>query len=160
MTKNSWPARLTPFTGGAALALLILGLVVHPARAGTLECRQCQYTWRATGPAAARECAGKTGMEGMYCRSGLVYEKCVRPHPPAASICLLPPGDPAYSDCASEACSLSVPCGFEDSTTSCTDFCVGCDSAGNACNLLLIIPPKTKVGISPCYNYCGCGSTP
>ena len=26
MTKNSWTARLTPFTGGAALALMILGL--------------------------------------------------------------------------------------------------------------------------------------
>jgi hypothetical protein len=162
MTKSTRPARPTPFTGGAALALLILGLVVHPIQAGTLECRQCQYKWRSNGPDAAAACAGKTGMALSYCLSGMAYEKCVRPHPPADSICLPPPppGGPVYTDCASDACSGIVPCGINESTTYCTNFCSGCNNSGNNCNLLLIIPPPIKITVSPCYNYCGCGSTP
>lgn len=160
MTKNSWTARLTPFTGGAALALMILGLVVHSAEASTPACLACQSYWTANATKAGQPCFGLTGQAAAFCTNSLVYEKCVRPHPPADSICLGPATNPGYTDCASETCSTMIPCGIGESTTSCTGFCAGCDSAGNSCNLLLIIPPPIEIKLSPCYNYCGCGSTP
>ncbi len=159
MTKTTWPARLTPFTGGAALALLILGLVVHPIQAGTLECRQCMYKWRSNGPDAAAACAGKTGMALSYCLSGMVYEKCVRPYPPAVSPCGGTSGPPAYTDCASEACSDMYPCRTMV-TTVCGGFCNGCSSSGGSCGQLLIDPPNDKEVLSYCKMYCGCQTTP
>lgn len=161
MTTSNWPARLTPFTGGAALALLILGLVVDPAQAGTLECRQCLYTWRWDGPAAAQACAGKTGYELKHCRMELANEKCRTPHPPAPGICAdpAPPGGGGYADCASDACSLTHYCG-ENLTTSCTEYCAGCDSSGANCNPLPVLPPPPSWMPSHCHTYCGCGSIP
>ncbi len=47
MTRHSWMERLTPFTGGAAIALLVMALVVQPVWAdGTYNtCTQCLNYW-------------------------------------------------------------------------------------------------------------------
>lgn len=55
MTKQTWAERLTPFTGGAAIAVLIVALVVQPSwgQNGTVNtCIQClaYYEYACTNP--------------------------------------------------------------------------------------------------------------
>lgn len=160
MTKTTWPARLTPFTGGAALALLILALVMQPAHAMSPACTACQAYWNANATKPGQPCAGMTGMAAGYCTTSLVYAKCVAPlQAPAVSPCGGSSGPAVYADCASEACSVSYQCAFM-TTTACTGNCNGCDANGSVCNLLMITPIDRREILSPCKVYCGCGSTP
>ena len=87
MTKHSWMERLTPFTGGAAMALLVVAMVVQPAWAVTTACAKCMNYWQANAAAPGQAtpagnpppyqlCYGKTGEDLQGCIANRVSYEC------------------------------------------------------------------------------------
>jgi hypothetical protein len=73
MTGTKWAERLTPFTAGMAISLLLVALVVQPAWAENNACSDCMGYWQSTcmdGNVA--ECAGLPKQQRWGCCSNYV----------------------------------------------------------------------------------------
>ena len=147
--------RLTPFTGGAAIAVLIVACVVQPAKAVTPACAACMDYWTANSNKAGQPCYGMTGQYLQLCISQQIQKNCAKKVECATytTPCFGDPGNPGYTDCTSENCSY-VSC-WEYNGTICTNFCNNCDANGTKCNQLQQV---NKSKFSPCLSYCGCGN--
>lgn len=174
MQTKTWAERLTPFTGGASISLLIVALVVQPARAASAACYDCNRYWTNYVNSPNGPCANMPANPPYYrqsCRDNFVWGKCEGPQHDADGneiyvngVRQMGPCSPQttggspYSDCGSEYCSEPFQCNGGDWTTTCTNLCGNCDEAGHNCNHLQRF--SDSIELSPCYQYCGCGSPP
>jgi len=161
MTKQTWAERLTPFTGVAAIAVLIVALVVQPALALTPACQACINFWSANSDKkAGQPCFGiPPGPQLQQCIQAQIDANCrkVVSNWPWGSYTTPCPGSsgPGYTDCTLPECSF-VSCD-EWHGTVCTKMCNSCDATHNCNQLQQFVPVVT---LSPCYEYCGCGNPP
>ncbi len=168
MTRHSWPERLTPLTGGAAMALVVVAMVVQPAWAVTAACANCMSYWNAHAADAGQPtppgspppyqlCDGLSGDQRQACISNRVSYECTKNKVKDSQGNILysmpcngPPESWWYSDCGSDTCSTSS--GTYGSTCN-TPLCTSCDQIANACQEKL----QPGVIVSTSYVYCGCG---
>lgn len=111
MTKQTWAERLTPFTGGAAIAVLIVALVVQPTwgQTGTVNtCIQClaYYEYRCTQLEHCGPTPSSGGQQALYmwraCMDKCKSDNCAGPGKPC-------PGKDipeSLRDCGSTACNM------------------------------------------------------
>jgi len=114
MTMQRLIDRVTPFTAGLALALLLVALVVQPVQADTTLCTQCRLRYYHAmdsgmngGDPWACNALPKPSYQRNKCRDDYVSHMCGDRYT----------GDPKYpcpgpdsggelSDCSSEACNM------------------------------------------------------
>lgn len=154
--------RITPWTAGATVALLLVALVVQPLWAESSQCGDCQVAWYNT----AMSCnSGFSTPCSQYCPANTQYKmymlsQCARSYAynRCYDLCQLE-NPPQTSDCSSATCSEST-CDneFTQDGSLCGGSCNNCDAAGNSCNQLQVNPPPPPESLTPCFTYCGCGN--